>query len=339
MQSQRQISLLGFNHALATSLCLPMELLQSCNHIFRSRRRATPANLSMISLESSPITVSGGIQLEVDEVLSDKRPLNDWPQPDILIIASRWRHPLRGGPQRRDVQQWLRQLALRGCEICAVGNASYFLAEAGLLDNRPATTHWHYFDDFEQRYPNIQMQRDHLITQAGSLYCTGSVNSSADLIIHLIDRHWGPEIAQRATQQFSPESRQPFANQAYRGEHSARHGDEVIALAQSWMHRHLADRINMKELAERSGLSQRSFQRRFHHACGQSPLQYLQRLRLDAARELLKNTNLAIEDISPLCGYSDVSYFGKLFRQYYSMTPGQFRRSVRRKLFAIDSGD
>lgn len=314
-----------------------MELFQSCNHLFLSRRQPAPARLSILSLESPPVSMSGGIELQVDQVLDSQRPEHDWPLPDILIIASRWRHPLRSGAMRPDVQRWLRRLAQRGCEICAVGNASYFLAEAGLLDGCAATTHWHYFDDFQQRYPAIRLQRDHLITQAGKVFCSGSVNSAADLIIYLIDRHWGPDVAQRATQQFSPESRQPFANQAYRDEHNQRHGDEVIALAQSWMHRHLGDRISVGELAQRSGLSQRSFQRRFHQACGQSPLQYLQRLRLDAARELLKNTNLAIEEISPLCGYNDVSYFGKLFKEYYATTPGQFRRSLRPKLFDVDT--
>ncbi len=333
----RHIALLGFNHALATSLSLPMELLEACNQQFLQRRQPPPARLSLLSLDPPPLTMSGGLRLHIDELLDSTRPHHEWPQPDILIIASRWRHPLRSGARRSDVKQWLRRLAATGCEICAVGNASYFLAEAGLLDGSPATTHWHYFDDFERRYPRLRLQRDHLITQAGSLFCTGSVNSAADLVIHLIDRHWGAEIAQRATRQFSPESRRPFATQAYRDNHNERHGDEVIALAQSWMHRHLADSVRIADIAARSGLSPRSFQRRFLHACGQSPLQYLQQLRLEAARDLLQNSNLAIEDISPLCGYGDVSYFCKLFKQYYAVTPGQFRRSVRRKLFAVDS--
>ena len=330
------IALLGFRQALTTSLSLPIELLEACNQQFIRRRQRTPIKRQLLSLDPPPLAMSGGLVLQADQWLDAKSESATWPTPDILIIASRWRHPLRGGAQRPEVKQWLRRLASRGCELCAVGTGSYFLAEAGLLDGRAATTHWHYFDDFEQRYPRIKLQRDHLITEAGKLYCTGSVNSAADLVIHLIDRHWGAEIAQQVTRQFSPESRRPFANQAYRSEHNLRHGDEVIALAQSWMHRHFGDPIRMDELAQRSGLSQRSFQRRFQLACGQSPLQYLQQTRLDAARELLQNSNLPIEEISALCGYSDASYFGKLFKQINAITPGQFRHNVRRKLFSAD---
>lgn len=333
------IALLGFRHALTTSLSLPMELLGACNQQFVRRRQRPPAALQLLSLDPPPLAMSGGLVLQADQWLSNEPGGAPWPQPDILIIASRWRHPLRGGAQRPEVKQWLRDLAAGGCELCAVGTGSYFLAEAGLLDGRAATTHWHYFDDFEQRYPRVKLQRDHLITEAGKLYCTGSVNSAADLVIHLIDRRWGAEIAQQVTRQFSPESRRPFAHQAYRSERNLRHGDEVIALAQSWMHRHFGDAVRMDDLARRSGLSQRSFQRRFQRVCGQSPLQYLQQIRLDAARELLQNSNLPVEEISALCGYGDASYFNKLFKQMNAITPGQFRRNVRRKLFSADDRD
>ncbi len=330
------IALLGFRQALTTSLSLPIELLEACNQQFTRRRQRPPIKLELLSLDPPPLATSGGLVLQADQWLDAEPESAPWPVPDILIIASRWRHPLRGGAQRPEVKQWLQQLASHGCELCAVGTGSYFLAEAGLLDGRAATTHWHYFDDFENRYPRIKLQRDHLITEAGKLYCTGSVNSAADLVIHLIDRHWGADIAHQVTQQFSPESRRPFANQAYRSEHNLRHGDEVIALAQSWMHRHFGDPIRIDDLAQRSGLSQRSFQRRFQRACGQSPLQYLQQIRLDSARELLQNSNLPVEEISALCGYNDASYFSKLFKQMNAIAPGQFRQNVRRKLFSAD---
>lgn len=313
-----------------------MELLEACNQQFVRHRQTPPVELQVLSLDPPPLSMSGGLRLEADQWLSHDLAREHWPVPELLIIASRWRHPLRGGAQRHEVKQWLRQLAAAGCELCAVGNGSYFLAEAGLLDGCAGTTHWHYFDDFARRYPRVKLQRDHLITESGLLYCTGSVNSAADLVIHLIDRHWGAEVAQGVTRQFSPESRRPFAHQAYRSEHNLRHGDEVIALAQSWMHRHFGDPIRIDDLAQRSGLSLRSFQRRFQYACGQPPLIYLQQLRLDAARELLQNSNLPIEEVSALCGYSDASYFGKLFKARYTTTPGQYRKNVRRKLFSVD---
>ncbi|MGB1906428.1 MAG: GlxA family transcriptional regulator, partial [Spongiibacter sp.] len=335
--ADKAIGLLAFNNALATSISLPMELFNAVNHQFMHQRQGPVATLQVIALDPPPISMSGALTVHTD-IMLDGNP-DTLPQLDILVIPSRWRHPLRGGAMRPQVKEWLRALDQSGCEICAVGNGSYFLAEAGLLDHRAATTHWHYFDDFQRRYPSIKLKRDHLITQADNLFCTGSVNSAADLIIHLIDRHWGAIVAQGATRQFSPESRRPFSRHAYRSDQQDLHSDEVIALAQSWMHRHIGDSISIADLAEKSGLSQRSFLRRFRQASGQTPLQYLQMLRLENARDLLQNSNLSLDDISQLCGYADTSYLCKLFRQRYTLTPGEYRRSVRRKLFAIDGTD
>lgn len=333
---QKTVGLLAFNNALATSISLPMELFNAVNHQFMHRRHAPVASLKVIALDPPPISMSGALSIHADIVLSDSDDLAAMPELDILVIPSRWRHPLRDGAQRAQIKNWLRQLDRSGCEICAVGNGSYFLAEAGLLRYRAATTHWHYFDDFQRRYPTVKLKRDHLITEAGNLFCTGSVNSAADLIIHLIDRHWGATIAQGVTRQFSPESRRPFSRHAFRSDQQDLHSDEVIALAQSWMHRHIGDNISIADLAAKSGLSQRSFLRRFRRACGQTPLQYLQTLRLENARDLLQNSNLSLDEISQLCGYTDTSYLCKLFKEHNALTPGEYRRSVRRKLFAID---
>ena len=329
------IGFLIFDGALATSISLPMELLNTVNHLSqRARRRSAtspkPIQFSVIGLDSGPVTMSTALSVLPSTLFDPDRSL------DMLIIPSRWRHPHRGAPQQSVVQSWLRKLADEGCEICAVGNGSYFLAEAGLLNHRPATTHWHYFSDFSRRYPQVDLKRDYLITQSASLYCTGSVNAAADLLIHLIDRHWGPSFARHATQQFSPESRRPFATTAYSEERRNLHGDEAIALMQNWLNRHYADTVSVAEMATRCGISERSFQRRFKQAAGVSAQQYVQNLRLDAARELLQNSNLSIEEISQHCGYSDSSYFCRQFRRRLGNSPAAYRQAVRRKLFAVD---
>lgn len=329
------IGFLAFDGALATSISLPMELLNSVTHLNRTSRpapggRPMTLEMSVISLDSGPIVMSSALAISPTSQFDASRSL------DLLIIPSRWRHPHRGAPQQPMVQTWLRKLAAEGCEICAVGNGSYFLAESGLLDYRPATTHWHYFDDFSRRYPRVELKRDYLITQSDSLFCTGSVNAAADLVIHLIDRHWGARFARHATQQFSPESRRPFATTAYSEERRNLHGDESIALLQHWLNRHYADPVTVADMAARCGISERSFQRRFKLAAGVSAKQYIQNLRLDAACELLQNSNLTVEEISQHCGYSDSSYFCRQFRRRQGNSPAAYRQAVRRKLFAVD---
>jgi transcriptional regulator GlxA family with amidase domain len=135
---------------------------------------------------------------------------------DLLIIPALWRNPLTTLRRYVELLPWLRQLARNDTHICAVGTGSFLLAEAGLLTHKPATTHWFYFDQFAKRYPHVQLQRHHLITEAGNIFCAGSVNSVADLTIHFIELYYGAQIARKVEAQFSPEIRRPFESHVYR---------------------------------------------------------------------------------------------------------------------------
>ncbi len=325
----RQIAFLAFDDALATSISLPMELLNAANHLLMLQQKSPALDIELVASTASPLNMSGFLSVNVDQQLDPERLY------DMIIIPSRWRHPHRSATP--SLMHWLNLNARAGTEICSVGNGSYLAAQAGILDHRPATTHWHYFKDFAKRFPAVRLQRDYLMTEADNIYCAGSVNSAADLLIHLIDKHWGHAIARRVTQQFSPESRRPFSHNAFREDHLALHGDEIIALAQSTLASQLDQPLVVAELAAQSGLSVRSFQRRFSQATGLSPQQYLQKLRMDSAEELLRNSNLPVTDISHHCGFNDSSYFCKLFRQRYEFSPGEYRRSVRKKLFEVDN--
>ena len=160
----KQVALLAFNDALATSISLPSELLTAANSVSRLDSRKAIISSEFVGLNRQPISVSGGMEM------LPSTDINNGKEYDLIIIPSRWRHPHRGAPTQPDVQRWLRSHEARGAEICAVGNGSYFLAEAGLLDGRVATTHWHYFDDFAARYPNVALHRDYLITQADNIF-------------------------------------------------------------------------------------------------------------------------------------------------------------------------
>lgn len=323
MPSEKRIALLAFDQALITSLSLPMELFNAADQQLRLRHKRSCISVKMIG-SHSPCRFSGDLQVDIEPSLDDD------PHYEIIFVPSRWRHPERSCSP--EILNWLIMRAMAGSEICAVGNGSFLLAEAGLLDYRPATTHWHYFDDFATRYPRVLLQRDYLMTESQNFYCTGSVNSAADLSLYLIEKHWGKTIAQRVTQQFSPESRRPFSRHGFRDAQSA-HGDELIALCQSYMLSHLGETISIAKLASDHDLSLRSFQRRFKHVTGLSPQQYIHRLRLETAEELLRNSNLSVSDIGHHCGFNDASYFGRLFRQHYQASPGAYRLAVRKKLF------
>lgn len=323
------ITLLALPDALASSLTLPLEMFTAADQLARAERRRAELRHTVIGIDEDLVRTVGGLSLKPDADWRDLGPT------DLLILPALWRNPrihLRRYPQ---LLPWLRERAALGTRLCAVGTSSFFLAEAGLLDHRPATTHWFYLDEFAQRYPQVLLKRHHLITEANGIFCAGSVNSVADLSVHFIELFYGEAIARGIETQFSPEIRRSFDSNVFTQARPDVHDDELVIQAQDWLRLHHAEDVHISALAAQLRTSLRSLNRRFRVATGVTPLAYLQQHRLDTARDLLRTSNLSIAEIAVAVGYQDSGYFCRLFKQAMQQTPRAYRQAVRGKLFTL----
>ncbi|MEM1113642.1 MAG: helix-turn-helix domain-containing protein [Pseudomonadota bacterium] len=314
---------------LATSLTLPMEILNAASQMAGASARGTQhTRFLLCATRAEPVKTATGLDLTPDCALEELPPL------DLLLLPAIWRSPLPVLRAQSALLATLPTLAASGTRIGSVGSASFLLAEAGLLNGQPATTHWNAFDAFARRYPLVELKRRHLITQSSNLYCVGSVNSIADLMVHLIEEWFGNRIAQAIENQFSPEIRRSFRAAAYQNEPDSSHHDELVLEAQQWLQENLGQRIELDALASQLDISRRSLNRRFHSATGISPQAYLQGQRMAVARDLLRQSNLSVAEIAWQVGLQDVGHFGALFKRYSGETPARYRKAVRGKLFA-----
>ncbi len=326
----RHITILALPNCLGSSLTLPLEMLNAAHSHFRTRHRHQ-GKLDIVIASNGPdhVATSGGLK-----VVADCR-YDEVAQTDLLILPALWRNPFTSLRQYPQLGPWLQRLAGQGSWICAVGTSSCLLAEAGLLNHKPATTHWYYLAKFAQRYPDVDWKTQYLITQADNIYCAGSVNSVADLMVHLIGRVYGQNIARAVEGQFSPEIRRSFESHAYAQYDSTIHSDELIIQVQEWLRQQAASPIRLQDVARQFGLSMRSFNRRFKQATAMTPGDYLKNQRLDSARELLRTSNLSVAEIAAQVGYPDSSYFCASFKQWMGQTPLAYRKAVRGKLFQV----
>lgn len=327
------VTFLLFDRMLATSSTLPMEMLLAAESRVQSLNpddRRQRLKITTAAISSEPVTTRIGLRWQADQTLDDIT------RSDIIYIPGLWRNPRPIVKQQAQAIQWLREQYQNGAIISAVGTGCCFLAEAGLLNGKVATTHWHYFDQFQQDYPDVLLKRQHFITQAGNLYCAASVNSLADLTVHFIQRLFGKEIASHVERHFSHEIRKSYESSAYfEAEHNP-HPDEEITQIQIWLQDNYHRNILFPQVADRFGMSVRTLNRRFKKALNKSPLDYLQEIRINTARDLLKTSNLSINEIADKVGYQDTSYFTSLFKKNLSTTPNAYRETVRGKLFSAD---
>ena len=152
-------------------------------------------------------------------------------------------------------------------------------------------------------------------------------------MIHFIAELFGAATARQVEGQFSPEIRRPFEAHSYVQGESGAHPDEVIWLAQDWMLTHLADTLRVPAVAARFGLSERSFNRRFLAAVGTSPARFVQKARLNSARDLLRQSNLSVAEVAQRCGFADSSHFSRAFSAHVGSAPQAYRQRARGKLF------
>ncbi len=325
----RPIIVFAIEGALGSSLALPLEMLHAALQHRRAReRRFALPEIRVVAERRGALSMSGSLRLLPDMLAQRVQ------EAELAIIPSLWRTPQLTVSRHPGITECIRRLAASGTRICAVGTGSYFPAAAGLLDGRAATTHWSFFGDFARRYPAVQLQRRHLITRSGNFYCAGSVNSVADLMVHFIRELFGAEAARQVEAQFSPEIRRPFEAHSFVEGEAGAHPDEAVWIAQDWMLAHLGEALRMPELAARCGISTRSLNRRFRAALGTTPLAFLQEARTAAARELLGASNLGVAEIAARCGFGSASHFSRSFTAHAGVSPQDYRRRVRGKLFS-----
>jgi transcriptional regulator GlxA family with amidase domain len=323
------ISLLIYDHMLTTSVSLPIEMLRAGEAIARKQDKNAPKlSIQMIGETLAPVSTRALIKLLPDTEIEQAK------NGDYIFIPSLWRNPR---PQLRKYPKmiaWLESAWHQGSTLIGGGTGVCFMAESGILDNHPATTHWHYVEQFKRDYPLVDLKPDFFITQSERIYCAASLNALADIVVHIIDQTYGQQTAQQVERNFSHEIRKPYKEQRYLEGAVDRHPDELIAQIQFWMKTNLSSSLTLNALAEQFNISSRSFARRFKNATGIRATQFWQQERIEAAKDLLASSNLSIQEIALHVGYQDQGHLTRLFKQYLNLTAKDYRNMVRKKLFS-----
>lgn len=329
----KHVAILTLDQALASSVAIPLEMLSAANTIHRLRHpsRRPALQLSVVAATADMLTMTGGFTVAPNATLAQT------PQSDLIFVPALWGNPRAAVVRNPALVAWISEQYHQGATACSIGTGSYFLAEAGLLDDRAATTHWRYFDEFERRYPAVRLQRKRFITHEDRLYCTGSVNAVRDVMLHFVEMLFSASVSDEVARHFTHELKRSHESMLLAVDQHHTHHDELIIKIQEWLQKNYQRDINMQALAARFGLNARTFNRRFRRAADTTPTEYLQEIRIRQARELLKHSNLSIAEIAFAVGYQDVSYFTGLFRRVHGATPNAYRRLVRTKLFNVDS--
>jgi transcriptional regulator GlxA family with amidase domain len=278
----------------------------------------------VVAASERPFTCGNGIPVSPDCSVASS------PDADIIILPEMWLGPDEALDGRHAaIVRWIRDQYELGANVYSACSGAVMLAETGLLDGRTATSHWGYKDLFRQRYPQVDFDPAPNLCyadRAGRIVTAGGVTSWHDLALHIISRHANPGEALRIAKvyllKWHDEGDLPYANLVSR----LPHNDAIVQDCEDWLEEHYLDGDAIAGLVANCDLPERTLKRRFKAATGSSLIDYLQNRRIEQGKRLLESTTLPVEEISEHSGYSDASFFRRVFKRLTGLTPSNYRR-------------
>ena len=316
------VTVLLLDDGMSSTAIVPVEIFHCAGALWNELhgRAAEPAfRVTTVSLDGGPVRSPYGVGLQPHASIEAIE------RTDIVIVPTSGLEMDAKLVENSALLPWLRHHYVQGAYVAGVCMGSAYLAEAGLLDGRMATTHWSLAATFQARYPQVNWRPELFVTEDQRLLCSGGVYAAIDLSLHLVEKLCGHEIAvQCARALLLPMPRIHQSGYAVLPL-SPPHGDDRIRAVETWLQGNFRDDVSTETLARQVGLGARTFVRHFKAATGRHPASYLQAVRIETAKAMLERDGAPIQSVSAAVGYDDVAFFRSLFKRNTGMTPGEYR--------------
>jgi transcriptional regulator GlxA family with amidase domain len=252
--------------------------------------------------------------------------INEIKKTDIIIIPAIHDEPDDIHESNRAFIPWIIEQYEAGAEIVSLCVAAFFLASTGLLDGKQCATHWIQAANFKKRYPKVHLVDDKIMTEDSGIYTSGGAYSFLNLLLYLIEKYAGRELAVLTSKTFmidiDKESQSPFI--IFEGQKD--HQDEPVKKAQEYIENNFEDKINVDQLATMFALSRRTLERRFKSATSNTIIEYVQRVKMEAAKRSLENSTKHVNEVMFEVGYNDTKAFRSTFKKVTGLSPVAYRK-------------
>ena len=315
--------------SIVDTIIAPFNLLNMANSYYKRLNKLNdpPFRIDLVGLTKDPVVYQGLFSIHPTAVLSEIR------KTDLIIVS-----PISGDLEREVENNiafvhWIKKQRIENdAEIASLCKGAFLLAETGLLNGKSCATHWTAHEQFAQKYPEVKLLPEKIICEDNGIYSSGGAYSILNFTLYLIERYFGRETAiwcsKIAEIEFDRISQSEFI--IFSGQKD--HTDEPIKEAQAYIEGHYEQKLNIEDLAARVNLNGRSFLRRFKKATANTPLEYIQRVKIEAAKKKLETTTDTILEVMYGIGYNDEKAFRNTFRKYSGLSPKEYRLKYNREM-------
>jgi transcriptional regulator GlxA family with amidase domain len=301
-----------------------MDLLWTAGRMGSAGEASEPFfNLRLVSVGANPLVSPTGLQVTCHCTLDEVE------RTDLVIVPAFDGDVLGQLEQNRRAVPWVRAMHDQGADVASICTGAFVLAEAGLLDGKTATTHWIAQDLFRSRYPRVRILPEQIVVDHGRICTSGGATSFLTLTAYLVEKYRGAEAARTMAKVFLIDINKgpQTAYAIFRTQKN--HDDPRILEAQETIERRGSRELSVAELASGVAMSTRNFIRRFKAATGNTPIEYIQRVRVESAKHVLESGSEPVDRVASRIGYEDVGAFRAVFKRVTGVSPTEYRKRSR----------
>ncbi|HMP92127.1 MAG TPA: helix-turn-helix domain-containing protein [Phnomibacter sp.] len=262
-----------------------------------------------------------------DEIFSVKPHCSIWEAPNahLVIVPAINHHNNEILRQNQPIINWMKEQYLLGAEIASICTGAFLVAAAGLLNGKTASTHWSAGEKFRTWFPQVNLKTDLLITAEQGIYTNGGAFSFLNLLYYLVEKYYDRATALLCSKFFQIDVGRQYQSTFIIFNNQKLHADEQIKQAQEYLENHYYQPVSINKLCSMLAINRRNFDRRFMKATGNTPLEYLQRSRIEAAKQRLETTRKTVSEIMYEVGYNDTKAFREIFKKITGITPLEYK--------------
>lgn len=324
----KNIAILVPETAVVEAVADPRYMFAAINEFLKSEGKQPLFSIQMVGLSKEVKLVDGLFSIHTDATIHDAR------KPDLVIIPALSGNLEHAIKLNNDFIPWIVRQHQGGAEVASLCLGAFLLAATGLLNGKSCSTHWLFANEFRTMFPEVNLADNKIITEQNGIYSSGGANSYWNLLLHLVEKYTNRDLAILASKFFvldiDRKSQSPF--HIFKGQKL--HEDDSIIKVQEFIESNYQEKITVDELCEKFGIGRRTFERRFKKATNNSVIEYIQRVKIEAAKKQLETGAKTVSEVMYDVGYTDTKAFRDLFKKITSMSPVDYRNKYSKEMAA-----
>lgn len=325
----KKVSILVPESSVMQAIADPQYLFTAVNQFLAAAGRPALFEVELVGARKEVELNNGMYSVHTDKLLKEVK------KTDLVFVPALFGDMETAIEKNKALIPWIQEQYDKGAEVASLCVGAFLLASTGLLDGKKCSTHWGFQNELREMYPQVEIVEGNIVTEEKRIYSSGGANSYWNLLLHLVEKYTNRETAILASKYFAididRDSQAAFA--MFKGQKD--HGDNEIKKAQDYIEKNIHERITIDELADHAAVSRRTFERRFKEATNNSVLEYIQRIKIEAAKRQFESSRKNINEVMYDVGYTDTKAFRTIFKRITGLTPVEYRNKYNKMSLAV----